>query len=400
MSNKINVLDAICGKGKTEAMINYINNTNKKILYITPFLSEVERIKLSCPDKKFKSPERRGSKIYDIKRLLQKGENIVSTHALFKMFDEETIDLTMLNDYTLIMDEVAEVVEVVGISKYDLDTLLEKYVEIEDNGMIRWISTDYEGEFEEYKKQAELNSLYIYSPSKKVEPVLLWMFPPSVFRAFSEVFVVTYMFDSQIQKYYYDYFGFEYVKWYLKDKKITLEYQEYDLSIYGKLINICEHEKLNSIGKDITSMSSTWYKRNRDNLIMKIIKNNCENYFKNITKTPTNLNMWTTFKEYKGLIKGKGYTKGFVSLGTRSTNEYIDKSSIAYLSNRYLNPIIKNFFISYGIEIDEDGYALSEIIQFLFRSRIRNGKEINVYIPNIRMRNILKKWIKNNVKTT
>ena len=144
MSNKINVLDAICGKGKTEAMINYINNTNKKILYITPFLSEVERIKLSCPDKKFKSPERRGSKMYDIKRLLQKGENIVSTHALFKMFDEETIDITMLNDYTLIMDEVAEVVEVVGISKYDLDTLLEKYVEIEDNGMIRWISTDYE----------------------------------------------------------------------------------------------------------------------------------------------------------------------------------------------------------------------------------------------------------------
>ena len=208
------------------------------------------------------------------------------------------------------------------------------------------------------------------------------------------------MFDSQIQKYYYDYFGFEYVKWYLKDKKITLEYQEYDLSIYGKLINICEHEKLNSIGKDITSMSSTWYKRNIDNLIMKIIKNNCENYFKNITKTPTNLNMWTTFKEYKGLIKGKGYTKGFVSLSTRATNEYIDKSSIAYLSNRYLNPIIKNFFINYGIEIDEDGYALSEIIQFLFRSKIRNGEEINVYIPNIRMRNILKKWIKNNAKTT
>ena len=64
--------------------------------------------------------------------------------------------------------------------------------------------------------------------------------------------------------------------------------------------------------------------------------------------------------------------------------------------NRYLNPYIKQFFVSNGIDIDEDGYAMSEMLQFLWRSAIRDGKEINVYIPSIRMRKLLEQWIKDN----
>ena len=399
MSKKINVVDAICGEGKSTSLINFINdkkNVNKKFLYITPFLTEIERIKQECPDRNFKSPECRGAKIYDIKKLLAKGENIVSSHALFKRFDEETIDLALLNDYILIMDEVADVIELPDISTYDLDTLLEKYVEVGEKGKLNWVAKDYEGKFEYYKKQCELNSLYLYSYSSKSKPILLWMFPISVFEAFEEVFILTYLFKSQIQKYYYDYYGFEYKYWYIKNYHLTEEYQKYDLSKYKDLINICEHEKLNAIGNNINSLSVGWYQRNQDNIIMKILKSNCQNYFKNIVNTPSDLNMWTTFKEWKGLIKGKGYTKGFVSLSMRATNLYINKTSIAYLSNRYLNPLIKNFFISYGININEDEYALSELLQFLFRSRIRKCEKINLYIPSIRMRNILKKWLSEN----
>jgi hypothetical protein len=43
---KINVVDAGCGVGKTTALINLINNdtSNQKYIFITPFLSEVEKI--------------------------------------------------------------------------------------------------------------------------------------------------------------------------------------------------------------------------------------------------------------------------------------------------------------------------------------------------------------------
>ena len=396
MCNKIKVIDAICGEGKTTSLINYINGKKEdKFLYITPFLSEVNRIKEECFIKNFKSPEYRGSKMYDIKRLFSNGENIVSTHSLFKKFDEETIDLTSLNDYTLIMDEVAEVIQVVDISKYDLDTLLEKYVEVKNNGMIEWISSDYEGKFEYYKKQCELNTLFLYRPNEKLNPVLLWLFPISVFNAFKDVIVSTYLFNYQLQKYYYDYYNFKYEYLYIKNFELTTEKQIYNLSKYKNKINICENEKLNSIGDSYNSLSYNWYNRNNNNVLIKILKNNCENYFKNIVKTPSKFNMWTTFKEYKNIVKGKGYTKGFVSLSMRATNLYKDKKTIAYLSNRYFNPIIKNFFVSNGIQINEDGFALSELLQFLFRSQIRIGKKINLYIPNSRMRNILKKWINN-----
>lgn len=396
--NEINVVDSICGKGKTTSLINYINDTknnDKKFLYITPFLSEIERIKESCPNRYFKSPESRGAKIYDIKRLLSKKENIVSSHALFKKFDEETIDLASLSNYTLILDEVADIIELPNISKYDLDTLLEKYVEIGERGKLIWVAKEYEGEFEYYKKQCELGSLYIYSLSSKAKPVLVWLFPISVFKAFKNVFILTYLFDAQIQKYYYDYYGINYKYLYIKDLQLTEEYQEDDLGKYKELINICEHEKLNLIGENDSSLSVSWFERNQNNIIMKILKSNCSNYFKHIVNTPSSLNMWTTFKDWKPFLKSKGYTKGFVSLSMRATNVYIDKVSIAYLANRYLNPIVKNFFITYGVKIDENKYALSELLQFLFRSRIRDFKPINLYIPSSRMRNILKNWLNN-----
>ena len=66
---KINIIDAICGAGKTSAAINFINASpdDQHFLYITPYLTEVERIIESCPNKKFKQPEVYGTKLKGIK---------------------------------------------------------------------------------------------------------------------------------------------------------------------------------------------------------------------------------------------------------------------------------------------------------------------------------------------
>ena len=80
---KINVIDAMCGAGKTSAAINYINSTpdDVKIMYITPFRPELDRIMNACPDKNFVTPKG-GLLSRDIKRLLAKGKNIVTTHII------------------------------------------------------------------------------------------------------------------------------------------------------------------------------------------------------------------------------------------------------------------------------------------------------------------------------
>ena len=99
------------------------------------------------------------------------------------------------------------------------------------------------------------------------------------------------------------------------------------------------------------------------------------------------------FKEYKDIIKGKGYTNAFVPINIRATNDYKDTIAVAYIANRYMKPTLKHFFESENINVDEDGYALSEMIQFIYRSAIRDGKPITIYIPSKRMRNLLKNWI-------
>ena len=95
------------GKGKTSAAINFINQSDEdeKFMFITPYIKEFERIQEGCPNKKFKQPcYLKGRKLEGIKELINRGENIVSTHALFQKFDLEVIDLCRVKNYTLIMD--------------------------------------------------------------------------------------------------------------------------------------------------------------------------------------------------------------------------------------------------------------------------------------------------------
>ena len=52
----------------------------------------------------------------------------------------------------------------------------------------------------------------------------------------------------------------------------------------------------------------------------------------------------------------------------------MDSFVVVYPINIFVNPIVKQFFTNNGVEIDEDSYALSELIQFIYRSRIRQSE--------------------------
>lgn len=392
----INIVDAPCGTGKTSAAINYMNaNKEDRFLYITPYLKEVERIKENCPG--FREPQKYGTKMNGIKYLLEKGENIVSTHALFESFNENLCEVIQAYNYTLIMDEVTEVVRKLEITEDDANTILEKYAIVdEETHLLKWVAKDYEGRFNDYKTLCDLECIVAYgSGDKKI--LLLWLFPVSVFKAFHRIYILTYIFEAQTQFYYYNMYDCDYVDLWVKQENgqffFTGEQQNYDLSYLKDLVHILNNEKMNYIGNLDHALSKSWYDKHKDTALTNKIKSNCHNLFINITKTPVKQNMWTTFKDYQNKIKGKGYSKGFVSLNARATNIYREKTVVAYLVNVYMNPIYKNYFLLNGVEVNEDLYALSELIQFIFRSAIRDKKEIQLYIPSKRMRTLLQNWI-------
>ena len=49
-------------------------------------------------------------------------------------------------------------------------------------------------------------------------------------------------------------------------------------------------------------------------------------------------------------------------------------------------------------EITENQYALTKLLQFMFKSALSKGNEIWIYIPSKRMRNLLNSWIENDLK--
>ena len=405
-NTKIMIVDEIMGKGKTSAAINYINDSDKeeRFLVITPYTTEIERYKMCCRSKHFIDPyPKDGSKLCGLKELIRNGSNIVSTHALFQRFDEELIDLCRQLNYTLIMDEVTDVVEEYKISDADLNLLNDRYIrKDEETHQIIWIEQEdepdkgYQGRFEDVRNLCKFGCLFSYNKG-----VLIWLFPVEVFKAFEKVFIMTYMFDVQVQRYYYDFFKTEYSYIYITGNDIdSYRFSEtpddsYVYPDFSKLIHIVEDDKLNSIGDKEHYLSVGWYERNTHTPIMKKVKDNLYNFKRHISETDSRKFMWGTFKKYENEVVCKGAAKRFVPINARATNDYRKCTAVAYLVNRYFNPIVKGFFTDNNVRVDEDGYALSEMLQYIWRSAIREGNGICIYVPSCRMRRLLKEWISN-----
>ena len=395
---KVTVIDSICGSGKTSKFIEIMNNnTNNKYIYITPYLDEIQRVLNSCDNRVFYEPKTErgeGSKLKDFNKLLSQGKNIVSTHSLFSMVNDETLKYLKEYSYTLVMDEVFQVVEQIKITKSDREILLRDKVSVAEDGKLTWIDKDYKGTLSKYKNAIEKGDCYIYD-----DCFMLWTFPCLIMNALEHTYILTYMFKGQLQRYYYDMNKIRYE--YKSIKKINGKYEiiEYlekeDLTYLRNLINICDNEKLNKIGEGRYTLSKSWYIKQDNNKTdaFDLLKNNIYNYFRNITKSKSKDNMWTTFKDYKNDLKGAGYSKGFISCNARATNEYKDKKNLAYTINTFNNPMILKFFRNKNVNVDEDSFALSELIQWIFRSQLRDNKTINIYVPSSRMRELLVKWI-------
>lgn len=399
IGKKIKVVDSIPGSGKTELAINIINdNPEENFIYITPYLTEIKRVKDRTKDynkmftPKFKNG---GTKRQDFNKMLAKGKSICSTHALFKKADDVTRAGLSANNYILILDEVMDVVDQVSdFTQYDMDTLIsEELAHIKDDYLV-WNKDkmDYNGRYNDIKIMA-LNKNLIYIN----ERLLFWNFPIDIFKYFKEVYILTYMFDCQIQRYYYDFHGLEFEMYQVSDNYDMIPYSKelYDKrrKFLAPLINICRNEKYNSIGISKFALSFTWYNDYEE--LLPILQKNLYNWFNNgdARKVKNNERLWTTFKDYKTKLQGSGYTKRMISLNTRATNDYIDSKRLAYCCNRFLKPTIKTFFNKKNIKVDEDKYALSELLQWIWRSQIRRGDEIDIYIPSIRMRGLLESYL-------
>ena len=399
----VKVCDALCGAGKTQSCINMMNNdTENRYIFITPYLDEVERIKTCCAARNFVSPERKFtngySKLQDIHSLLQRGENIASTHALFACYTDETKELIRAKNYVLVLDEVIDLFQPVKLDGGDINLLVRKNIAKKQDDTVIWDDDEYTGVlFSELMYMAKSKNLIDYDGS-----FFFWSIPIDVFNCFSGVYVLTYLFEYQMLRYYFDINHIEYEL--IGTKKQNDIYQFCAITEMDrrrdlrKLIHINEVERYNEIGNRSYSLSVGWFDRSYQEPgqpHLAILKNNLYNTFRH-SGSGNDDKMWTTFNKYRNSLKGKGYSNGFITFNKRATNDFADRHHLAYCINVFLQPWVKNYLIRIGIkEVNQDMYALSVLIQWIFRSAIRKGEEVWLYVPSRRMRWLLKEWLEN-----
>ena len=157
-----------------------------------------------------------------------------------------------------------------------------------------------------------------------------------------------------------------------------------------------------------SSLSKEWYKRLRTDKIgrgLKTLKTRFRNAyaFMRAHGVRGNTFMFTTFNTYKDMLQsdGKHYPtlKRFLPCNTKATNDYSNCTGVAYLCNRFFDVNCTNFLAQRAkeqnmpeLEFDNDNYALSELLQFIWRSNVRvkdSDKPVYVWVPDKRMRMLL-----------
>jgi hypothetical protein len=375
------VKDRIMGSGKTYDAIEWMKNTNDKFVYITPFLSEVERVLENVNAYEPTTRNEDGSKKSGLLSLMSKGLNVVSTHSCFKSLNSKDYD-EKFNDYVLVLDEVVDPLEILSLSKSDICLLMEsETIKVNDNNSVEFVDDEYIGKFNFLKDLCRTSNVFLVS-----DTFLVWNFQVEIFKSFKRVEILTYLFEGSILSSYFKYNDIEY--------EVS---KNDDLSHKNKikyLLNIYEGQS-NDVGNKITALSVNWFSNNKDN--SKKISFITTNIFTRVFKTKSEHNAFTTFKDYVSNVKGAGYSKGFIAVNSRATNNFSDKKSMAYLANRYYNPTITQFFDIKGVETNEDLWALGELLQWVWRGCIRNNESMNLYIPSKRMRTLLIKWLNNEI---
>lgn len=415
---RIRVYDALCGSGKTQRIIEEIKNSSvcDRFIYITPLLSECHRVAGTYyePTDTLKRPvivDAEESVLYDylsdaplknrcfkhphftkncnkgesLEFLVNADDNIVTTHQLFLNLTPDM--LVKASRYTLIIDETLTVYDV-------FDDYSQK--EIEQMFTLGWVFLDADGitlrfnrsnfglnggsteytKYDTFSSMCDLGQL-LYIDNK----IIVWELSVDTLKKFREVWIATYLFEgSQLSAY-------------LKNHGM-----DYELYKFGRspteikhLINLEEDAKLNAIGDKESALSVNGLKQ--DKTAVTQLTANLHNYFHNKVKAKAKDRMWTCYKNNRTQIGNKRYTKDWLAFNTKATNDYGHINNVAYLINLYPNPMLIKAAAIKGNNIDKDIFALSEMVQFIWRSAIRNEKPINLYIPSKRMRRLVNDWL-------
>ena len=419
---KIFLVDEIMSSGKSHWMLEqmkqwYANKDYDQFVYLSPLLSEVGgvkndigmgylggRIQSHLPEMGFKYPiPINGSKSKNIRILIHQCKNISATHNLFLGMDKECIPLLEQNKNVLVIDECLEAYRVFdGITKKSLDALIRAgmFYYSEDDYVIHYNHEQFPLHLNEKFEFRELVSLCDTGCVFFVDGnVLVWEFPVEILKAFDDIWVLSYLFEGSFMSAWCKINDVEVVRVRPSLNRTTKEVKDY----IRDCIELYEKPDIKKI--ENYSFSQYWWNDSVVSSVADEISGFLENAIRKlpckaedilITCPKLNWEHSDNPKDKKRpLIKGKGYSSAtWLYSDARATNDFADKNTLIYLLGKHPNPLLIHFCSSRGIEFDKDKYALANLLQWIFRGSVRKKEKMYLILPNKRMRDLFKEWLK------
>lgn len=409
MQTKIELLDSIMGSGKTQGVIQWmLNNPQNKYLYVSPMLTEVEeRIPTACQSLEFTYPctEEYKTKGQHLLKLLEEGCNVSFTHSLFTDLTKQHLALIRKHEYVLIVDEEVAFIEPYK-GNYSRDDIvsLEKagHIRVEEDNLGRVVWQWYDDNemndtaYSKLKRMSDLGMLYCAKRDRKIMVVHL---PIELVQSSRRVILLTYLFKGSVMESFMDLKGIEIVPF----KEVVPPKTTKDVLTKAKsLITFIDTTTTKAVSN--LSMSSTWYSKNATTADLERVSNAIFSVYRKfgdkesfIFTAPKSLADYEYVKEerLKRNIIHKKMPKDvdWIYCGTKATNMWSHKSIAVHAYNRYVNTAIKAYLQDYGTPPDDDMFALSEMVQWIFRTCIRNDEPLQLCILNNRMKRLLTDWL-------
>ncbi|SEJ44494.1 hypothetical protein SAMN05421762_1551 [Pseudooceanicola nitratireducens] len=412
------IIDRACGTGKTTEMLASLQ-PDRKYLLVTPSLTEIDRFIKDAPDYvEIAAPkEGQGPKLIQLEKLLEQGHSVAITHKLFFM----TLRLAhLMTDYEIIVDEAPN--PVTCITTIDADAFNEAvvgggYATIcpetrQVHPTMKWIKWQREM-FDNDGEPIYSSKLHpdIYKPAIQGQlhvgesGIFAVATPNQVLLAGRSLTVMTFLSEGTYIRAYLDMLAQSHPKaafTVIEETPIDWRMQARELVAVEEL----------ALPKHVSLSFSRQTRRSTDTTCKSIgsaLKNLLYRRWKGVERTNIILtcarDKW--FEDRKGRYAGqwakysrmfgRDYGKDGVQWlpnKTRGTNDYKYASHAIYLYSMSPNPMVQNFLGVSGQGF-ADRYALAEMVQWIWRTRVRDGLPVVVAIPDKRMRTIFEGWLNN-----
>lgn len=232
-----------------------------------------------------------------------------------------------------------------------------------------------------------------------------------IFKQFKRMIVTTYLFKNTFFNSYLDFKQFKYIEC----KDVICRQETTKESIASNINFISKYDKKFKNLK----LSASWFDSNITSIHFSLINNTIKNIGNSTGCKENSRNLGYTvpksklgkMSQAKSRVFVRGYSSedcivisddgleqsgaSFIPCSARASNRYANKTTMVHVFNRFPNPTLTLYLSKYNIDYSNEAYALNELIQWVWRSAIRNNEKINLAILSERMRNLFTTWLEN-----